>query len=358
MARRGGRDVEQTRTAITDWLAARLGVDLVDVNDVSMPKAGFSNETVLFRARWQGADGPHEQECVLRIEPTKHQLFLKPDALFQAAMLDELGRHPGTPAPRILFTESDPSVLGAPFFLMERIRARVPADMPSFHASGWTTELTPAELSGLYDNALTAMAALHRLDWRDGFEFLGTDRAGRAWPRYLAELERFYEWSKPARIFDTADLDLAWRWVVDNAPSDDTEEGIVWGDARVGNIMFADDLSVAAMLDWEGATLGPPGIDLGWWLMFEDFLSGAQGVARLPGAPDRAETIRRYEQISGRTVPYVDYYEVLACVHMSLVNSRLGDLLMRNHGMSDADAGEYARRTIRMAKNRLAAADR
>lgn len=354
MARRGGRDVNETRDSVSVWLARKLGVEQLDIEEVSVPKAGFSNETVLFRARWEDESGAHDQELVLRIEPTKHQLFLKPDAMLQAAMMTGLAKHVGTPAPQILFTEQDTTWFGAPFFVMRRIRAAVPADMPSFHASGWTAELAPEQVSVLYDNALSALAALHRIDWEDGFEFLGAGRAGKAWPEYLAELAHFYQWSESSQLFDAEDLKHAFEWVLEHAPTDDNEERIIWGDARVGNMMFADDLSVAAMLDWEGATVGPPGIDLGWWLMFEDFLSGAQGVARLPGAPDRVETIRRYEKFSGRPVPHADYYEVVACVLMSLINSRLGDLLMRNHGMTNEAAGEYARRTIRMATTRIA----
>jgi hypothetical protein len=49
----------------------------------------------------------------------------------------------------------------------------------------------------------------------------------------------------------------------------------------------------------------------------------------------------------------IDYYQLLACVVMSLVNSRLGQLLMDNHGMSNERAGEWARRTIRMAGDLL-----
>jgi aminoglycoside phosphotransferase (APT) family kinase protein len=213
--------------------------------------------------------------------------------------------------------------------------------------------LVPAQRSRLYDSAVDALVALHGIDWRDGFEFLDQGRAGRAWPAYLDELGRMYEWSAESRIFDADVLDAAYRYLLANAP-DDTEERIVWGDARVGNLMFDDEQSVIAMFDWETATLGPPGIDLGWWLMFEDFLSEAQGVIRLDGIPDRAEIIARYEQRSGRTIAHIDYYELLACVLMSVINSRLGHLLMQNHGMSNERAGTWARRTVAMAGRRLA----
>jgi aminoglycoside phosphotransferase (APT) family kinase protein len=354
MAMPSTRDVEKTRADVGRWLAGQLGVDRVEVADVAFPKAGFSNETLFLTATWRDAGGEHVEELVLRIEPTSHQLFVQPDAIFQAAMMTALARHPGTPVPKIWFTETDASILGAPFFVMERRHGHIPADVPSFHVKGFTTELAPERRGRLYDSAVAALCALHRIEWPDGFEFLDRGRAGRAWPAYLADLTQMYEWSAPSRIFATETLDEAYRYLLENAP-DESEERIVWGDARVGNLMFDDEQNVVAMFDWETATLGPPGIDLGWWLMFEDFLSEAQGVARLDGTPDRDEIIRRYEQVSGRAVAHIDYYELLACVVMAIINSRLGYLLLQSHGMTEDKAGTWARRSIDMAARRLEA---
>jgi aminoglycoside phosphotransferase (APT) family kinase protein len=347
------RDIDRTRVDVGAWLARKLGVSEVFIDSVSFPKAGFSNETMFLQAHWIEGDRQRDEDLVLRIEPTSHQLFVKPDALMQAAMMSALARHPGTPVPRIWFVESDPTIVGAAFFVMERSRGRIPADVPSYHAKGWVSELTPHEVSRLSDSGIEALAALHRIDWRDGFDFLDRGRSGRAWEAYLEELTQFYEWSASSRIFDTDVLDNAYRYVVEHAPAE-AAEGIVWGDARVGNLMFDDDLRVVAMFDWETATLGPAGIDLGWWLMFEEFLSEAQGVPRLAGAPDRAEIIRRYEKASGTVIADIDYYELLACVVMSVINSRLGLLLVKDHGMADAQGGAFARRTIHMADRLVA----
>lgn len=182
MAMPNVRDIERTRAEVGAWLAARLGVGRVDIGAVSFPKAGFSNETIFLTAQWQDAGQAHTEDLVLRIEPTSHQLFVKPDALFQAAMMTALGEHEGTPVPRIWFTEPDASILGAPFFLMERTYGRIPADVPSYHVKGWVTELAPSQVSRLYDSGIAVLAALHRIDWRDGFEFLDQGRACRAWP--------------------------------------------------------------------------------------------------------------------------------------------------------------------------------
>src|SRR5260370_12509212 len=139
MAMPNTRDIERTGAQVGAWLAARLGAGRVDIGAVSFPKAGFSNETIFLTAQWQDASDEHTEELVLRIEPTSHQLFVKPDALFQAAMMTALGAHDGTPVPRIWFTEPDASILGAPFFLMKRKHDRIPAAVPSYHVKAWRT---------------------------------------------------------------------------------------------------------------------------------------------------------------------------------------------------------------------------
>lgn len=347
----GKRDLEQTRSTVGEWLAGKLGVDKVEISDLSLPKAGYSNETIFLTAQWEQDGQTHREEQVLRIEPTGHQVFRQPDAIFQARMMDALGRHPGTPAPKILFTETDPMILGAPFFLMKRSYGRIPGDVPSWHKKGWTTELTEAEVAQLYDEGLRRLVELHRIDWHDGFEFLDQGRSGRALAAYLSELQETWEWCGSSRR-DPEELERAYRYLQDHAP-DDRREGIVWGDARPGNLMYSEDLEVTAMLDWETATIGPPGIDLGWWLTFEEFLSEAQGFPRLAGVPDRDGIVARYEQISGHPEPDIDYYEMLACVVLALINSKLADSLIKNHGMTEEVAGEFARRCVRMATRHL-----
>jgi aminoglycoside phosphotransferase (APT) family kinase protein len=91
---------------------------------------------------------------------------------------------------------------------------------------------------------------------------------------------------------------------------------VLWGDPNPGNFLFADDLSVAAVLDFEAAALGPGEIDLAWWLMM-DRRRRLEGS--LPGLPDREEMIALYEQALGRPTQNLRYFEVLAAFRMSLV---------------------------------------
>lgn len=147
-------------------------------------------------------------------------------------------------------------------------------------------------------------------------------------------------------------IDRAWEHVRRQRPRD-VATSVVWGDARVGNMIFEEDLSVASLLDWETATIGPPGIDLGWWLVFDEFLCEAQGLTRLDGVPDRDATVARYEELSGRRAPHVAYYEIVAGLVLALINSRLADLLVASGKVAEDVAGEYVTRVTGMLARRL-----
>jgi aminoglycoside phosphotransferase (APT) family kinase protein len=346
------RDLDQLRASLERWLRAQLTTDSVNVGDLRMPKAGYSNETVLGRAGWTQADGTGcTRQFVLRVQPTDHQVFVEPDAIRQAQVMQHLAGL--VPVPGVWLTEPDSSVLGAPFYLMDLVEGRVPSDLPSWHKRGWTAELSPRERGQLYDNALASLATLHGIDWSATLAFLEPPGAGTPLDRYLAHVAHWHEWCKPVLRFDTDVIDVALERVLSTRPSMD-RTGVVWGDARVGNVVFADDMSVAAMLDWEGATVGPPEIDVGWWLMFEEFLCEAQGLPRLEGVRDREATIERYEELVRRPLVNIRYFEILAGLVFALINSRIADLLIKSGQVAPSVASEYVTRVTSMTAQWLA----
>jgi aminoglycoside phosphotransferase (APT) family kinase protein len=203
-------------------------------------------------------------------------------------------------------------------------------------------ERATAERSRLYDHGLVAIAQLHRVDWRDGLAFLDQPGAGTALDRYLARVQAWFAWCEGA--IDSVDIGsehirAAIEHVVTAKPDDD-RAAVTWGDARVGNVIYAADLSIAALVDWEAAAIAPPGVDLGWWLMFEHYLSDAQGLARLEGIPDRSATIARYEELAGAREPDVAYYELLAALVFALINTRLFELLLAD-GLADRGGAQF-----------------
>jgi aminoglycoside phosphotransferase (APT) family kinase protein len=350
------RDPVQTAAALERWLANRLDARDVAVTDLSVPKAGFSNETIIGHASWRPTTGedPQTIEFVLRIEPTSHQLFVEPDALRQAAVMSSVAGH--VPVPEIWLTESDRDVLGAPFFMMRRVHGRIPGDVPCWHQRGWTTELEPGDRTRLHDAALTELVRLHGVDaTADDFAFLETEGTGTALQRYVGHLATWAEWCQPVIRYDAETIDEALAFVSSETPTDD-RRGIMWGDARVGNMIFGADLAPVALLDWEGATFGPPELDVAWWVMFDEFLCETQGLTRLAGIPGRRGTFERYEQLAGAPLRDVVYYEVLAGLQLALINSRLADLLISNGVVPEAVGAGFVTRVTGMIRRDLARA--
>jgi aminoglycoside phosphotransferase (APT) family kinase protein len=343
-----GRDLVATRQALHAWLAGRLGVEDVSVSALVVPRSGMSNETVFGEAEWVSPDGAVvRHRLVVRIQPTAHQLFVRPDVLREGRVMQTLAQVSDVPVPPVLFTEADPSVLGAPFVVMEQVPGRVPPDVPSWHARGWTVELSPDGRRVLYDNALKALAALHRVDWQTHFTFLSPADSSSLLDAYVRQIRHWYEWCLPILKYTPEIIADALDYVERERPDLD-RTSVVWGDARPGNVIFRQDLGVAALLDWETATIGPPELDLGWWLMFEEFLCEAQGLSRLPGVAGRDETIERYAALSGHDVGDVRYFEIVAGLVLSLINSRLADLLISS-GRTSADlASTYVTRVTSM----------
>jgi aminoglycoside phosphotransferase (APT) family kinase protein len=88
-------------------------------------------------------------------------------------------------------------------------------------------------------------------------------------------------------------------------------------------MIFADDGSVAAVLDWEMVTAGDPVQDLAWYLLIDRHHHEGFGVPRLSGLPDRATSVARWEAASGRSAAHLDWYELLGAVRYAVVLTRV-----------------------------------
>jgi len=232
-----------------------------------------------------------------------------------------IAAHSSVKVPHIDFAESDPAILGAPFFLMDRIDGRVPSDFPSYHAQGWLADLPTAERTRLWWNGIAEMARLHRIDWRC-FAFLadGTDTP----PDAMFYLDRFvghwFDWARDGRSFPVISEALA--YLKAHAPAA-LQSGLVWNDARLGNTMYAaDGVAVVALFDFEVATLGPPEVDLAHWVYLDEVFSENFGVPRIDGLPRGREAVAGFERIYGRPMPQFSYYMAVAALKILILSVR------------------------------------
>jgi aminoglycoside phosphotransferase (APT) family kinase protein len=339
------RDLEATRGVLAQWLARHFGAVDVEVGPIQGPAfTGFSNETLLFDATYTPADGGarRTEGLVVRVKPTAHTVFLESDFEWQYRVLEILGTRTDVPVPTVRGFESDPSVLGAPFFVMDRIDGcRVPSDSPPYTVAGWVhDEASPEQRRTMVESGLDALVRIHALDWRGlGLDFLDKPQYGAlGFEQQLRYYEASFEWAaegEPQPVVGAA-LD----WVRANAPAHDPEITLCWGDARINNQLFDDEYRVRAVLDWEMVTLADPMMDLGWWLFLDRHFHEGCARPRLPGFPTRDEMVAYYERQSRRAAHDLEFYEVFAGVRFGVVMMRIKSLLVEFELMPpDSDLG-------------------
>ena len=321
------RDPEVTRASVEAWLRGRL----LDARDVAVSAVqtpannGFSAETLMFDAAWHEPGGGRSERLVAKVAPTGFQIFPEPRFAEQFRLLQILA---GTqiPVPTVHWQETSSDVLGAPFYVMSRIDGDVPTDMPPYHSGGWLTEVSPAERESIWWSGLTVLTQVHALDVGGlGLGFVDQTGYGPTGLRQrLAYYEHYLDWAYEGSV---PVAQAALKWLREHRPAETAEPVLLWGDSRIGNIIFASG-QAAAVLDWEMATLGQPEEDLAWFLFLDRHHSDGIGVPRLPGFPDALQTIARYQQLTGRTLTDMAYYEVLSAMKFAVVMARIGQLFI------------------------------
>jgi len=251
-----------------------------------------------------------DREVVLRRPPRPPLPPSAHDVLREARLLGAL-RPTAARVPDVLAVCADPQVIGAPFYIMELIEGEViVTSVPSALD-------TPAERARIGDELIDALVEIHAVDWRAaGLEDFG--KPSGYLERQLRRFTGLWELNKTREI---PAVESVGGWLAENLPSSGPAT-IVHGDFRLGNTIFASGspARLAAVLDWEMATIGDPLADLGYlcmmWTEAGDPASGLREhlgkVTRAEGFPDRAGLIARYEERSGRPMSNIRWYTTLA----------------------------------------------
>ena len=292
-------------------LAAWLGTD--EAVTVARVGEGHSNLTYAVRAG--------RQQWVLRRPPAGPLLPTAHDVVREYRVLDLLTRaEQPVRVPRPVAVCQDPDVLGAPFYLMEQVDGVVVRDT----LPGWLDE--PARRALGLDLA-TAFAELHRVDI-EPFVAAGLGRPdgylARQLRRWTGQREGIQAAVSAAggRARDLPDYDAIRDWLAAHLPAE-AEPAVVHGDAKLDNVVVGpgETPAVAAVLDWEMATVGDPRADLGYLLSFwpEPDVEGssaahplAQLVTAGAGFPSRDELVATWEQGTGRAAGDLTWFVTLA----------------------------------------------
>lgn len=265
---------------------------------------GLSNVTYLLQR-----DG---FEAVLRRPPRPPHHSKAHDVLREARLLRAL-EPTGARVPKVLLTCKDTAVLGVPFYLMQRIAGDVLTDtLPEAFRN-------PDARRRIGEELVDGLAELHTIDWdRAGLGEFGKPTGFLE--RQLTIYSRVWE-SAPAR----RDLPLVeeirdrLRATMPHTPV----ATLVHGDYRLGNVVYAPEATprLAAILDWEVATIGDPLFDLGYFISSYPEPGDSDGllldfagvvVTDGPGFPTREDLLTRYTTASGREPDDLGWYMALA----------------------------------------------
>lgn len=303
------QDARAVREAILPWLVARLGhPDEIALPLPETPAGGGSSTTFFLSPVFSTNGAEQRQELVLRIQANGYQIYQDPSVERQFRVMRTLHRLGGVPVPRCLWFEPDPRLLGAPFFVMERVGGEVPDSR--YHQRGLFADATPAERRGMWESALAALASVHRTDAAQ-FSFLARPQ------QELAFWAAYADWTQAPRRHAQ---ERAFGWLHDQQPGS-TVTGLAWGDARPPNMIFRDN-ECRAIIDWETASLAGAETDLGWWLCYDWLISDGRGIPRLDGLGGRAATLSAWEQLVGRKAEAIPWHETFATLRLSLITDR------------------------------------
>ena len=279
------RDTQLIHAALTRHLLA--GRAITAVTPLS---TGHSNETYLL----EGLDQ------ILRLPPAGTPLLDGLDMARQFQLYAVLGRLPGAPpVPRVIYYCGDTNVLGAPFYLAERI-AGVPFDeyvVPDWLANA--SEASRGELCRQYVGAYARLAKLRPL------EALGPITTAAA---ECMRWRRFAEIAGHERLVEIMD-----RLIATPAPASGPPAPVN-GDAKLGNILWLD-MRLQSVLDWELAFNGEPLSELGYMLYMMDSLV----ASGLPGMWRRERMIAEWEHVSERAARGIEWFEVAAGAKLTAI---------------------------------------
>jgi aminoglycoside phosphotransferase (APT) family kinase protein len=331
MATGGRRDDAALHEGLAGWVAAhpdqvpgeaQPGAPAPSVVSLAHADGGQANETVLVDL------GPTRPGMVVRLPPlvpTFPDYELAPQAAVQNAVAAA-----GVAAPAPAVAVADRSWIGSPFLVMPLVPGDIAGPAPVFDP--YVSEAGPAGQRVMHDGLIDTVAAVHDVAWEA--LGLGAILPGTSLLDALARWTDYVEWSSDGDPLPA--LGEALDWCARHTPAE-RDPVLLWGDVRLGNLVFDEQRRVAGVLDWDLASVGPREMDLGWHLGLE-FMMDALFGRRVPGFPGPAETVARYEDRTGYEVRALSWHEVFALARALAINDRhqriTGDPRRRDNPMS------------------------
>ena len=288
-----------------------------------------------------------EKEMVLRRPPFGSKVKSAHDVGREYHVLSKL--HNAYPAPRPLLHCTDESIIGAPFYLMERVRGVVlRKELPQGMV------LSPDTARRLSESFIDNLAALHALD----YTALGLGDLGKPAGYLERQVKGWIERYHGSKTEEVPEIEHITAWLGKHMPPQ-SDSTLVHNDYKYDNMILAEDdiTRIRAVLDWEMCTLGDPLTDLGtalaYWVNADD-PPGVQmvrwGPTSIPGSLTRQRLAERYAEKTGRDLSHLLFYYVFALFKVAVIIQQI--YYRYYHGLTQdqrfATLGEVAKMLLQV----------
>ncbi|MEX0749527.1 MAG: phosphotransferase family protein [Dehalococcoidia bacterium] len=295
-------------------------------------------------------------EWVLRRPPLSHVLPTAHDMKREYRVISAL-EDTDVPVPHAIALCEDTTVNDAPFYIMSFVHGLVPND-PSVVKQRYDEPT----LRRIGEKLIDTLAALHMLEPAS----VGLADFGKPQGFVARQVKRFTGQIEQSRTRDVPQLAELARRLAASIPAE-SGEAIVHGDYRLDNCVLSDDGQIAAVLDWEMATLGDPLADLGMQIMYwadttPGSTPGAPGISSnsvtaLPGFLSRSEAIERYAKRTGADLTNLDFYVVLSFFKLAVILEGINARYLEG-GTVGAGFEGIGQQALGLARTGLVVADR
>lgn len=229
-------------------------------------------------------------------------------------------RDTDVPVPTTLHEVQDPSVLGTPFYLMERVEGRVFHD-PALPDAG------RSDRRSVWFAAAETLARLHSVRPAQ----IGLSDYGRPGNYFARQMNLWTRQYQNSPLFPITPISQLQDWLHENVPPEDDRSSLCHGDFRLGNLIFhPTEPRVAAVLDWELSTLGHPMADLGFacmaWHTSPDEYGGLMGLDLVAaGLPSEGEFLARYQAQLGQPITLTTFHRAFALYRFAVIFVGIAD---------------------------------
>jgi aminoglycoside phosphotransferase (APT) family kinase protein len=295
--------------------------DLAGEITVEQFPSGHSNLTYMVKVG--------EREMVLRRPPFGSKVKSAHDMGREYRILSAISPvYP--PAPKPLAYCEDESIIGANFYVMERIKGVIiRKDLPE--GMDFPPETAKACAMALFKN----LADIHAID----YEAVGLGTLGKPIGFLSRQVKGWSDRYYGSQTHDIEGIEDMMKWIKENMP-ESPPATLIHNDYKYDNVVLDPDdyTRIIGVLDWEMSTIGDPLMDLGvalsYWVQADDppeLIESAFGPTHFPGSPTRRELADYYAELTGRDLSNIHYHLCFATYKLAVVLQQIYYRFAKGH---------------------------